>query len=86
MRKKMSPEQHLEFFISMVEKDIQHYNMQEEAVNECIQMSIPSLNKTETSFLKRMREEYKQKAIEQTLVLKELKKTVTIYKIMQKEA
>ncbi|MEH7252648.1 MULTISPECIES: hypothetical protein [Bacillaceae] len=86
MRKKVRPEQHLEFFLSMVESDIQHLNNQEKAVNEWIRMSILSLTKTETSYLKKMRNEYKQKASEQTLILKELQKTLSIYQIMQKEA
>jgi hypothetical protein len=86
MRKKVTPEQNLEFFLSMVEKDIHHYTIQEEAVNEWIRMSILSLSRTETSYLKRMRDEYKQKAAEQTVILKELQKTLSLYKIMQKEA
>ena len=86
MRKKVSPEQNLEFFLSMVEKDIQHFTIQEEAVNEWIRMSILSLNKTETSYLKKMRDEYKQKALEQTVILKELQKTLFIYKNMRREA
>ncbi|MEH7250765.1 hypothetical protein V7111_01350 [Neobacillus niacini] len=86
MRKLVSPEQHIEFFLSLVEKDIDHFNVQTEKVNEWMHMSILSLNPTESSYFKQLHDEYKQKAFEQTLTLKELQKTLLIYQIMRREA
>jgi hypothetical protein len=75
MRKLVSPEQHIEFFLSLVEKDIDHFNTQAEKVNEWMHLSILSLKSTESSYFRQLRDEYKQKALEQTLTLKELQKT-----------
>jgi hypothetical protein len=81
----ISPEQQVEFFLSLVKKDIEHYSDQEETVNSRIRMSILSLNRTETSYLEELRKEYKQKTMEQKSIHKELQKTLSIFQIMQRE-
>jgi hypothetical protein len=79
MKKSVNPERQIDFLLSLIRKDVHHYEVQEEIVNKWIHMSILSLKQSDTSLLEGLREEYKRKASMQILILKEFQKTLAIY-------
>jgi 2-C-methyl-D-erythritol 4-phosphate cytidylyltransferase len=69
----------IQFLLSLIKKDIHHYETQQEAVKKWIQQSILSLKQPDAFLLEELKDEYNQKVSQQTNLLSELKKTLTLY-------
>jgi len=66
----------IDFFISLIKKDMDHYMKQQEQIKEWIQSSRPLLNDTETALLEELFEEYQTKSCIQNETMKEFQKTL----------
>ncbi|MDQ0199093.1 hypothetical protein [Neobacillus ginsengisoli] len=76
----------IQFLLSLIKKDIHHYETQQEALKKWIQQSILSLNQPDAFLLEELKDEYNQKVSQQNDLFQELKKTLTIYENIQKKA
>jgi hypothetical protein len=79
MRRTADPKCQIDFLISVIEKDIHHYEEQGKLVNKWIHLSILSLKHIETSLLEELRDEYKIKEVEKCQLLGKFKKTLKEY-------
>lgn len=81
-----SETEQLQFLLSLIKKDIQHYEIQQETVKKWIQQSILSLKHSNTFLLEELRKEYKEKALDHFALLKEFQQTLKMYDSFRKKA
>ncbi|WP_338449559.1 hypothetical protein R4Z09_25855 [Niallia oryzisoli] len=66
----------IDFFMSLIQQDMEHYEKQSDKIKEWVLSSKPSLSETEAELLEELCEEYLTKSFLQYEAMKEFQKTL----------